>query len=114
MLPGTTLFLSGKWRRRKYTRANRCFIFAENIGAWRATPKELFFVEDSLSQGIGFFCAEFVTVRNYRKAAATRPNHPALCDGSLLRAMRRSACSAFHITCARSVRRAMPWGKTVP
>src|SRR5258708_10964504 len=54
MLPGTTPSLSGKWRRRKYTRANRCFIFAENIGAWRATPKELFFVEDSLSQGIVF------------------------------------------------------------
>src|SRR5712664_364248 len=48
-----------------------------------------------------FFRGEFVTVRNCRKAVATRPNGRSLCDGSSLRAKRRSACSAIHNRYAR-------------
>src|SRR6266851_2905133 len=47
------------------------------------------------------FFGGFVTVRNCRKAAATRPNRPSLCDGSSLRATHRSACSAIRSRCAQ-------------
>src|SRR5260370_2977501 len=54
-LPGITRFLSEQWRTRKRTRASRCFIFVGSTGASRATPRELFFVESSLSRRNVYF-----------------------------------------------------------
>src|SRR6202158_1433853 len=76
-------------------------LFSRGIPAHRAPLLENYFCGEFAFAAKRLFCEEFATVRDCRKAASIPSNRPAPCDGSSLRATRRSACSAIRSRCAQ-------------
>src|SRR6267143_1188231 len=82
-------------------RGRAAALFSRGIPAHRAPLLENLFCGEFAFAAKRLFCKGFATVRDCRKAASIPSNRPAPCDGSSLRATRRSACSAIRSRCAR-------------